>query len=340
MTQRPELTGRRAGALLIGLATSAAVWGGLWALIPELQWRSFSPGWLTLGVGASLVIWFARACRLWALKACSLSLALKVVAVHGGLLRVTPMRLGELSLPYLLKRWGEVPVTHSAALLLWVRLSELMALALTTCCALLSLAWRSELLNGVDIPPLALSCACGLILALLGASLRYARSAIERASASLLRAGEQRGWGELTRLMRRLEDGRQELPKLSISSALLLCGLSVSIFITQLALFECVLLSCGWSELGWEGLVIGSAATHLSGVAPLPTIGNVGGHELGWVMGFRWVGVPHEVTLISALLSQLYTLALALLWWLLSYFLPLPLKECEGRSVESLDNGD
>jgi len=319
------------------VALSLMIWVALWRALPELSWATLELRWLWLGALASLVIWLLRAARLWGLGLCTARVALKVVACHGGLLRVTPMRLGELSLPYLLKRWAEVPHAHSGALLIWLRLCELIIL----CAATLISLWLSSALGAQlnELSAATLSAqrawlSLGLICAL------AALASLSRLIRPLLSVGlslmeRLSGALSLTRLTKRLEALSAELellPELPWRSRAWLLLMSAMIFLTQLTLFGSALWSCAVS-LGLAELTLGSSCAHVAGVIPLPTLGNVGSHELGWTLGFMWVGVPREAALCSALLSQLFTLAMSLLWWGVASFISLPSQRSGGRCV-------
>ena len=323
----------RLTSLIVACLISLGIWGGIWGLMPQVRWSqlSFTP--LGYGFFASLLIWWARAARLWALGACSLTTALRVVAVHGGLLRVTPMRLGELSLPYLLQRWAQLPITQSGALLIWIRLSELIVLCIAVSLALIGAHIGGQEPHLAIAHPALMLIGAALCVASLYLALNSTRRWINSIYQALESAGRRSGWGRLSQLAERLRSGQQELPALTRQRATLLFGISGVILSTQLALFWSVLSACGVS-ITLTGLTFGSAVTHIGGILPLPTIGNVGSHELSWTAGFMWVGVNRSQALFSAVVSQIFTLTLALFWWMISHFLPLPSKECEGRSVE------
>ncbi|MEE2644069.1 MAG: hypothetical protein VYD19_03965, partial [Myxococcota bacterium] len=114
---------------LLGFTGSAA----LIILLLQLtgvDWRALQGGTLRadfigLALSASALVWLLRGLRISALCAgVSLSDSLAIVAAQGLLLRVTPLRLGDLGLPFLLERRG-VPLGEALLLLLWVRLTEL-----------------------------------------------------------------------------------------------------------------------------------------------------------------------------------------------------------------------
>lgn|GEM_PF-2093630 len=320
------------GVAVIACLVSLGVWGGIWGLIPQVRWGELSVTQLSYGVLASLLVWWARAARLWALGACSWMTALRVVAVHGGLLRVTPMRLGELSLPYLLQRWAQVPMTQSSALLIWIRISELITLCVAVSLCLAGVYFAPSEPNPALAHPALVLVIATLCVGLLTLVLSHARRWISSLCLALDHAGQRSGRRELSALSERLRSGQRALPELTRQRGALLLGISGLIFTAQLLLFWSVLSACG-ASIDLSGLTLGSAITHIGGVLPLPTIGNVGSHELSWTAGFMWVGVTQPLALLSAILSQIFTLSLALLWWAVSYFLPLPSKECEGRSV-------
>ena len=73
-------------------------------------------------------------------------------------------------------------------------------------------------------------------------------------------------------------------------------------------------------EVAVPGAVFGIAAAQLATALPLPSVGSIGVHEAGWVVGFGLVGLPAEDAALSGLAGQiltlLYSAALALPSWL------------------------
>jgi hypothetical protein len=254
------------------------------------------------------------------LSGCDLKVALKVVATQGALLRVTPLRAGELSLPYLLKRWADVDFTKGLTYLLWALLSELITLLLAALIALLMLSQSSHISQdslAQLTDPSKLSVEGELSITTLTL---WLTSALALTSLGFLALPRLTRW--LARRAPRLAWLNERLPPLTPSLALTLATSGALLFVLQLALFGACLAACHIS-LSLPALTLGASSAHLSGVLPLPTLGNIGSHELGWVVGFMWVGVSQENAALSALVSQVSTLAFALLWWALSSFLRL-----------------
>jgi hypothetical protein len=289
--------------LSFALLLSALILGALASYAPRVAWGQLEWRWLLGAALCSALVWLTRAVRLAVLSGCELTVALKVVATQGALLRVTPLRAGELSLPYLLKRWADVDITKGLTYLLWARLSEVITLLLMALVALYALSRGSS--GSLNVTgELTLWLSATLVLTSLGFL------ALPRLTSLLARRAPRLTW-----LSERLPPLTARLTLTLATSAALLFGL-------QLALFGACLAACHLA-LPLPELTLGASSAHLSGVLPLPTIGNIGSHELGWVVGFMWVGVSREGAALSALVSQVTTLAFALLWWVISAFLSL-----------------
>jgi hypothetical protein len=293
--------------------------------------------WLPSVILCSALVWFMRGVRVWiACPSASLSLSVFAVAMQNALLRVSPMRLGELGLPYLLHRYGRISIGEGLLILTWVRLTEVACLGLFTLWALYEWtrgaggdaslaqeglsAWSTSLWSLVALTLLMAASARPL-------SLWVARAVETRISVPLDREAHL----QMSRFKRTLAQGASALTQVAALSplrALSLVALSALIMVGQYGLFY-TLLRCCHIEVGLYALIIGSGGAHLAGALPLPTIGNIGSHETGWVLSFVAMGVSANDAGVSAALSQWLTLLLAGLWalfslWGLHQHLPKP----------------
>lgn len=235
------------------------------------------------------------------------------------------MRLGELGLPYLLHRYGRISLGEGLLILAWVRLTEVACLGLFTLWALYE--WTRGGLGDPALAQDALSSWSSALWSLVALTLLMAVSA-RPLSLWVARALETRistpldreAHLQMNRLKRTLAQGASALTQVAALSplrALSLVTLSALIMVGQYALFY-TLLRCCHIEVGLYALIIGSGGAHLAGALPLPTIGNIGSHETGWVLSFVAVGLSTNDAGVSAALSQWLTLLLAGLWALLS----------------------
>ena len=92
-----------------------------------------------------------------------------------------------------------------------------------------------------------------------------------------------------------------------------------------------------WSILGWittfawfyaflnavrlpfaySEVVIGGALATISKVIPFASFGGFGAHDIGWAIGFQYLGVPIETAVSSGIVVNLFTLASSTLFMLL-----------------------
>ena len=243
---------------------------------------------------ASGMTWVLRALRLKVLFATlSFKGALRVSATHNALTRLLPARSGELSLPVTLNREGGVTLGEGALAMVGLRLLEVLSL-------LCLVGWASLDSSVSELVPTSWIITGVMLSAITLLSLRR-----------LFKLA-------LHHFGSRLSESWQK--SLSVSStlshlrALGTCVLTLLILCSQAALFW-ALLTAGGGSISYGDTLIGSFGVHLAGVLPAPTIGNVGTHELGWIVVYTQLGVSHPAAGVSALLSQWLTLILALMWW-------------------------
>jgi uncharacterized membrane protein YbhN (UPF0104 family) len=119
-------------------------------------WRQVS--WQALGITCSLVFlsYGVRAIRVYSyflpLTQGKLTACMKLTLLHNFFNNLLPMRTGEASFPVLMTRYFGIPLTHSVAALLWLRLLDLHTLCSVALFMLgqLWLDWRVNfILNGV-----------------------------------------------------------------------------------------------------------------------------------------------------------------------------------------------
>ena len=288
----------------------------------SLDWRALTlslapeaPLALTGALLASALVWLLRGLRVSLLcPSVRLTASLAIVSAQGLLLRVTPLRLGDLGLPVLLERRG-VPLAEALLLLFWIRLSELWILAWLCLVALLTGAGGGvageELLgqSGSLISALLLLATLPLL-----ARLQPIACALGRAGLAVARGvGLPRRLPKIYRRLAGLQKQLEAAERRTQRDWLILLGGAAAILCAQALLFWCLLRGCG-AELSLSATLLGTSLAHLAGALPLPTIGNLGTHELGWVTGLTALGLAAPLALQSALLSQAATLAFAMLW--------------------------
>ena len=300
----------KVGRIVIGLTVSA----GLLTLVissldletaaarlKDLDWR-----WFIAALAAAVAVLIARSVRFEMLcERSPLRVMVPSIAMQNFFNRVTPLRLGELSLPYLLHRTvGEQPAKSLISLLL-VRLVELWVL-LSLMAA--GLAWF-----GTGDSALVIA---GLLLVLMTIALVYFHAFLALGIRLFELMVKKLGLDKFElikkvqiQLIRVTEaehtlDAKRRLA-LSVGTVLVL-GL-------QLLLYNAVLRACGLN-LDWHQVIVGSTAAQVVGALPVISVGSVGTHETGWIAGFVWVGVGWSDAVLTGLVSQVVSIVFAALF--------------------------
>lgn len=293
-------------------AAAIAISAGLLALLlSRLEWapalarfRSVDPRWLGLAALFSLAVLALRALRFATLtRTAKLEITTAAVATQVFLNRVTPFRLGELSLPLLLKRHGAESFSGSLVSLVFVRILDL---GIVVWAIALSLAVAPDRSN---LPSLA--GASLLLLLLLGTFRRWLGALIR-----LLRSGTRRLGGRLApldRAMSKLAEASAEAGRLEGPAYAKVALTSLGIFLGQAALFGSILMAYG-IPLPLPLLARGAAVALAGAALPVAAVGTIGTQEASWVAGFAWVGVPLEASIVSGIAAQILTLIFSALW--------------------------
>lgn len=270
--------------------------------------------WLVAAAGLSLGVFASRGFRFAALLPRSgTPLAMAATGVQNFLNRVTPLRLGELALPYLLKKHaGEDP----AVALIAVVLVRLVDLAVVLAAVVLAVAMRAGAPGGLWGPALLLA---GVALVL--ASFRCWLDLSLRACGSLARRVALGRRPAVERVLARLTGAVAESTALDLRGRAVLLGWSLAVFVLQTAMFGALLLAFG-VRVPPVPLVQGAAVAQVGAAVPVASVGTVGTQEASWVAGFVWAGVGKEDAIVTAIACQVITLAFAALtalpcwWWL------------------------
>ncbi len=294
--------------VLLAVIVSAAL---LWLVLRNLdteaalaRLRQTDPRWVLACFGASLAVLVARGLRFWVLCAkASASQVTATIAAQNFLTRVTPMRLGELSVPYLLQRFGEAPGAMLVGVLL-VRLLELWVLVLATLVA--ALVWFGGGEAGRQIALIGFVLLLSLVLL---AFRRLLRLGLRISKWLILRFDLQR-FTLVTKLQSELDRAASGSAALSRRQALGLGLGTLAVFVLQLTLYWCLLRACG-IDLHALQVIVGSSAAQVTGALPVLTVGSVGTLEAGWTLGFVWVGLGLTEAVLSGVFTQVVTLVFA-----------------------------
>lgn len=294
----------RAWAWQAGLAMALLAALVLWAM-PEDAGRTLvqvlagvEP--LTLAVALALypLITVARAIRL--LVALGLPLAgytlwalMRTAAVHSVLASFVPMRLGEISLVWLLNRAVGTPVANGSALLLVLRLLDL---AVVLGAGILALAWLPAARAALpQAGPLAGAVLVALLVGL----------AVAPVLARRLLALTPVLPGRVGRFLTGV------LTVVGAMTAWRLSWLLAWSLPVWAPIFVIAWLCANALEpsVGLAGGVAGGSATALASVLPVNTVANVGTFEAAWMLALVPAGLDRATALATGILFHLVVLS-------------------------------
>lgn len=256
------------------------------------------------------VLVYLRAARFRVLlPQCGLFTLIRAIGVQGGINRIVPFRLGELSLPLLIRQREDLPGSSVLFALAWIRLLELslICVSITLGVVLHGLAGR---------PPLMQEVALGVALTVLSIfvavdprRIAYGITiGLQKHIAVLSRIHSKVGvWASA--LIREVE----ALPPLSVTERFKLLGWSLAVHCCILSLYLSMLDVFG-ASVSMGALLIGVGASQVTSLMPMLTVGTIGLHELGWVGGFVYCGLSTEMAVTSGVLTQAFTLLLGVVW--------------------------
>lgn len=300
---------KTAGRIALGLAVSAGLLVlVLWPLDLTVAWqraRAADVGWLAASLAVSLAVLVARGLRFRVLTTVAdWRSVTAAIAAQNFLLRITPLRAGELSLPWFLRRRSGEPAARTLVSLVLVRLADLCVLTLAALVA--GLAWFGAGHAGA-LAMLGLGAA--LLITLL-VRFRPALRLGVRLAAATARALRLAHLGPVQRGFVKLEAALADGEHLSGRRWLLVVVGTVAVAILQFVLFACLLAAFGTAP-DVRQLLVGASLAQITGALPLTTVGSFGTHEAGWIAGFVWVGMPVQEAALTAVATQIITLVFA-----------------------------
>lgn len=263
------------------------------------------PIWIGIAFMAALAVLMSRSLRFLVLTSqSSLKVITETIGVHNFLIRITPFRIGELSLPYLLAKHANEPWVRTTVSLVLVRLLELWVYLITGVIAALFFFKSFSFIEIVIGLPII------IVLSLVILTFGYWLQVFLRISNLIITRSFLNKFHFITRSLHQLDAIVQESEKLNAQSRILL-GLSTAAVVLFQYLGLGALVYAFGLELGLTQIIVGVCLAQIFSALPLFTIGTVGTYELGWTIGFVWVGVSVEDAAITGIATQVVTLAFA-----------------------------
>ena len=291
--------------------------GTLWLAGPK------AVGALVIGVSPTILGWaLAAAAASLAFRALRLSLllppgalspfrAIPIAAVAQTAAVFVPARLGELALPWLLRRGIGRDGASGVATLLVARTLDTAALGTWAAIAIL-FRWGFG-------APLALVAACSLLLpimllpSIVAALDRWTTTREEHWNPTALTWADR-----LHRIQRGLEDAQKRPSRLA--AAALAC---MGSWAFQWALAWSLLAAMGFRWPVWD-VVTGSAVASISNLLPINLVANLGTLEAGWTAAFAAMGIDLDIAAATGLACHIWALIFAALFGGLGWFALAP----------------
>jgi uncharacterized membrane protein YbhN (UPF0104 family) len=233
-----------------------------------------------------------------------------VTAARNFLVDLFPARLGSLSYVFLLTRRFGVPLEPVLSSFVVTFFYDLFAMTLLIGVALVLEFGRFEGAAAVGAAASALGAVVVVAFLRLAPALRYAAARCHRFA---------RGEAIATRLERTAVEIEQTHAR---GLTLELLGISFVIRLLKFSAYWILLLAVVHGQdlrsvdLPFWTVFLGIAAAELSATLPVHGIAGFGTYETAWAIGFRELGVPFRVAILSGfathLLSQIYDYSLGL----------------------------
>lgn len=297
---------------ILGAAVSAALFALILSQIDlDAAWDRLGaarPLWLGAALATAFVVLCLRGVRFWLLaRSAPWGLVTCAVAVQNFLLRVTPFRAGELSLPWLLSRVGGESAAESLVALLVIRLLDLIIVL--ACAVGAGLWWFGGALDGA-LTLLGVGAALLVVMLArfrwcLAQGLRLGRWLAEKTG--LIRVGF------VPRTLDALDGAVASSARMTRRQWAAMAVATAALTVVHFAIYGCLLAAFS-SDTSVPQLVVGTALTQVSAALPVPTVGSIGSYEAGWIAGFVWVGVPLKEAALMGVVTQLITLLFALVF--------------------------
>lgn len=234
--------------------------------------------WLAAGF---LLFFLSQLIRAWRWQLIShdhrirLSESLAVTTVHVGLGHLLPVRLSDVALVGLFRRYASIPAGSGAAAVLLAKIMDVIAMG-----SVVALSFVSGLSGPVVIVAAVTACAGIASLFFLPSFLGFLTPAAKRIFG---RGRVTSAWMEMTASIKITKERRR--------SASLAMGASIAAWAVKLFMFQALLNAVGVRDLPLWQVFTACAVTDLTMALPVHGLFSMGTVETGWVAGFALVGL-------------------------------------------------
>lgn len=275
-------------------------------------------GYLALGLAFYLLLYVFRTLRFAIIAPRTpLGVMFCIASLHNFLLRILPMRTGDLSYAFLVRRAGTASLGESVFGLILLRLLDSTAVVtlFASTLALNAALYRGNVRQGILIAVAGAVVGALSVLAFTRL-LRWGVSLVGHL-ARLLRLDRTES---LRRLLGKLEQAVQKQQGLSRRALAGAVCLTICAWLTNYAVVW-TLMHAVAIDISFPQAVLGSTAATVSAMLPIAGIGSFGPLEAGWTLGFALVGLAPSLAAASSIAFSLATFiyagAFALGAWLL-----------------------
>lgn len=301
----------------LGLLISAGLIGFLLRYVDRkalAQLASVASWWpLAAGLGLFGVMYGVRTARFVLVAPRTPALTMFWIAsVHTLLLRIMPLRTGDLSYAFLVRRAGTAGLGESLIDLLVVRLLDAVVVTLLFCVALVL---REGSGTGQRVGLFAAIALAGILALVHLAHLLRLGLALLRGLLRLL--GLERR-PAVERLLARVASVVGTYDKTGPAMLVKLTVATTAIWLLHFATYALIVRALGL-PIGVLETMLGGAASVASSFLPIGGIGTFGTLEVGWVLGFVLVGLDREQAVLSGLGVSLATFGYAVIFGLVGW---------------------
>lgn len=241
-----------------------------------------------------------------------------ITSIHNFLNHVLPIRSGELSYPYLSKRFLGVGYTDSISGLFVVRLFDAI---FTLAFFVTSAFFQVNLVGPSPFPTLVFVSCAMVLLVLLTLNLGPLLGSIRGLFSSILIKLGMGASRFSVQILSKTDKFAEALT--AIRSGTLFIKLALLTMIICLSTFYMffIFMKALVPTLGFISVVYASVFSMVASLIPLNSFGSVGTMEAGWSAGFIFVGVPAEMAIASGFAMHFIVLiqafVFAFLGWLM-----------------------
>ena len=253
--------------------------------------KKADPLWVTVSLALFAVTQLIRAWRWQVLSwdhRIELKQSLPLTSVHVGLAHLLPVRLSDVALVGLFRKYAALPVGNGAATVVLAKIMDVIAMGFVVACSFIA---------GLSGPVVYVAASASLLGVLSLFFLPPILSLFIRPVKAIF--GERKLTSHLTQMIEATEITKERKRRVSIAMGLSIVGWAVKLF-----MFFALLRSVGVSGLPMWQVFTASAIADLTMALPVHGLLSLGTVEAGWVAGFALTGIsgtlPGGLTVVEA----------------------------------------